>query len=112
MSDLPSITESSSEPPSELSASELSKYFGIVDIVVFVASLLASGAIGMYHAFAGAGQKTTRDYLHGGKNIGWFPVALSVLATTISANTMLGTPADVYLHTTMYGYLIISLSLA
>lgn len=44
----------------------------------------------------GRGQKTTRDYFLGNRNIPWWGVALSIIATETSALTFIGVPALAY----------------
>uniref|UniRef100_A0A8B9I7V4 Solute carrier family 5 member 8 n=1 Tax=Anser brachyrhynchus TaxID=132585 RepID=A0A8B9I7V4_9AVES len=66
------------------------------DYVVFAAMLLVSAAIGIYYAFAGGGQKTSKDFLMGGRSMSALPVALSLTASFMSAVTVLGTPAEIY----------------
>ncbi|XP_060101235.1 sodium-coupled monocarboxylate transporter 1-like [Heteronotia binoei] len=70
--------------------------FGTWDYVVFAAMLLISAGIGIYYAFAGGGQKTSREFLMGGRRMSALPVALSLTASFMSAVTVLGTPAEVY----------------
>ncbi|NXE49864.1 SC5A8 protein, partial [Casuarius casuarius] len=71
-------------------------HFSVWDYVVFAAMLLVSAAIGIYYAFAGGGQKTSKDFLMGGRSMTALPVALSLTASFMSAVTVLGTPAEVY----------------
>ncbi|XP_053109125.1 sodium-coupled monocarboxylate transporter 1-like [Hemicordylus capensis] len=66
------------------------------DYVVFAAMLLVSAVIGIYYAFAGGGQKTSKDFLMGGRSMTALPVALSLTASFMSAVTVLGTPSEVY----------------
>ncbi|KYO17525.1 sodium-coupled monocarboxylate transporter 1 [Alligator mississippiensis] len=70
--------------------------FVVWDYVVFGAMLLISAVIGVYYAFAGGGQKTSKDFLMGGRSMSALPVALSLTASFMSAVTVLGTPAEVY----------------
>nr|XP_056701810.1 sodium-coupled monocarboxylate transporter 1-like [Euleptes europaea] len=70
--------------------------FGPWDYVVFAAMLLISAGIGIYYAFAGGGQKTSAEFLMGGRSMHAVPVALSLTASFMSAVTVLGTPAEVY----------------
>ncbi|XP_048355100.1 sodium-coupled monocarboxylate transporter 1-like [Sphaerodactylus townsendi] len=70
--------------------------FGAWDYVVFAAMLLISAGIGIYYAFAGGGQKTSKEFLMGGRRMNAVPVALSLTASFMSAVTVLGTPAEVY----------------
>ncbi|KAL2775797.1 sodium-coupled monocarboxylate transporter 1 [Daubentonia madagascariensis] len=66
------------------------------DYVVFAGMLLVSAAIGVYYALAGGGQKTSEDFLMGGRSMTAVPVALSLSASFMSAVTVLGTPSEVY----------------
>ncbi|NXP14131.1 SC5A8 protein, partial [Thinocorus orbignyianus] len=70
--------------------------FTVWDYVVFAAMLLVSAIIGIYYAFAGGGQKTSKDFLMGGRSMSSVPVALSLTASFMSAVTVLGTPAEIY----------------
>lgn len=70
--------------------------FVVWDYVVFAGMLLISAAIGIYYAFAGGGQQTSKDFLMGGRRMTAVPVALSLTASFMSAVTVLGTPTEVY----------------
>ncbi|KAM6290370.1 sodium-coupled monocarboxylate transporter 1 [Porphyrio hochstetteri] len=70
--------------------------FSVWDYVVFAAMLLISAVIGVYYAFVGGGQKTSKDFLMGGRSMSAVPVALSLTASFMSAVTVLGTPAEIY----------------
>ncbi|XP_057172136.1 sodium-coupled monocarboxylate transporter 1 isoform X3 [Ursus arctos] len=70
--------------------------FVVWDYVVFAGMLLISAAIGIYYAFAGGGQQTSKDFLMGGRRMTAVPVALSLTASFMSAVTVLGTPSEVY----------------
>ncbi|XP_048213368.1 sodium-coupled monocarboxylate transporter 1 [Perognathus longimembris pacificus] len=70
--------------------------FVVWDYVVFAGMLLISAAIGIYYAFAGGGQHTSKDFLMGGRSMTAVPVALSLSASFMSAVTVLGTPSEVY----------------
>ncbi|NWR76894.1 SC5A8 protein, partial [Centropus unirufus] len=72
------------------------------DYVVFAAMLMVSAIIGIYYAFAGGGQKTSEDFLMGGRRMNAFPVALSLTASFMSAVTVLGTPAEIYCFGAMF----------
>ncbi|GAB6023076.1 Sodium-coupled monocarboxylate transporter 1 [Chamberlinius hualienensis] len=76
--------------------------FQIWDYVVFIAVLVVSAAIGLYYACKGSGQNTTSEFLMGGRQMGIFPIALSLLASFLSAITLLGTPVEIYQHGTQY----------
>ncbi len=79
--------------------------FHWADYVVFGASLMVSAGIGIYYRFTGQRQKSTREFLMGGKSMQWLPVALSLQASFMSAIFILGTPAEVYLNGTMYSWI-------
>lgn len=70
--------------------------FVVWDYVVFAGMLLISAVIGIYYAFAGGGQQTSKDFLMGGRRMTAVPVALSLTASFMSAVTVLGTPSEVY----------------
>ncbi|NXI22559.1 SC5A8 protein, partial [Sterrhoptilus dennistouni] len=70
--------------------------FTVWDYVVFAAMLLISAIIGIYYAFVGGGQKTSKDFLTAGRSMSALPVALSLTASFMSAVTVLGTPAEIY----------------
>ena len=66
------------------------------DIVIFTLTLAVSLGIGLYYAFVGGGQKTTKDYLMGGRKMKTIPVALSMVMSYISAILVLGNTAEMY----------------
>ena len=98
----------------------------VADYVVFVLVLALSSLIGIYFArrdttrndknneesngdekekiISSAGSngreqsknKETDEYLVGGRNMHWFPLSISFMATYISASALLGIPAEVY----------------
>ncbi|XP_024112799.2 sodium-coupled monocarboxylate transporter 1 [Pongo pygmaeus] len=70
--------------------------FVVWDYVVFAGMLVISAAIGIYYAFAGGGQQTSKDFLMGGRRMTAVPVAVSLTASFMSAVTVLGTPSEVY----------------
>lgn len=88
------------------------KQFTVVDYVIFAAVLVISAGIGFYHAWKDRRQKSIDEFLLAGRNMHPVPVALSLLASFMSAITLLGTPAEIYNYTTMYfwigvGYLLV-----
>lgn len=70
--------------------------FVVWDYVVFGGMLLISAVIGLYYAFSGGKQQTSKDFLMGGRRMSAVPVALSLTASFMSAVTVLGTPTEVY----------------
>ncbi len=64
-----------------------------VDWIVILAYLI--GVI-WFGVRLGRGQKTTRDYFLGSRNVPWWGVSLSIVATETSAFTFIAIPASVY----------------
>ncbi|XP_041109855.1 sodium-coupled monocarboxylate transporter 1-like [Polyodon spathula] len=82
--------------------------FVVWDYAVFAGMLLISAAIGIYYAIADGGQKTSKDFLMGGRGMTAVPVALSLTASFMSAVTVLGTPSEVYRFGAMFGVFAIT----
>ncbi|PRD26292.1 UNVERIFIED_CONTAM: Sodium-coupled monocarboxylate transporter 2 [Trichonephila clavipes] len=76
--------------------------FGIVDYAVFALMLLFSASVGVWYAIKDRKKTDTQEFLMGGRSLSVFPVAMSVLASFMSAITLLGTPAEVYRFGTQY----------
>ncbi|XP_048251446.1 sodium-coupled monocarboxylate transporter 1-like [Haliotis rufescens] len=76
--------------------------FGAADYVVFALVLAVSAAIGVFYAFWGNRQKTTGEFLMGGRDMKIVPVAISILVSFMSAILILGTPAEMYREGTQY----------
>lgn len=72
--------------------------FEVWDYLVVGAMLLVSGGIGVFFRFSGGRQKTTSEYLMGGRDMAMLPVILSLMATTQTAVGTLGFPGEVYLY--------------
>jgi solute:Na+ symporter, SSS family len=71
----------------------MSSYLSPADWGVIVVYLLGIVAFGVW---CGRGQRTTRDYFLGSKNLSWWGVSLSILATETSALTFISIPAAAY----------------
>lgn len=67
--------------------------FGAFDWGVLFVYLAASLAIGLR---AARGGRDFKDYVLGGGAMPWIPVGISIIATSVSATTFLGAPADVF----------------
>lgn len=76
--------------------------FGVTDYIVFGIMLLISAGIGVWYAIVDRKKSNTQEFLMGGRSLSVFPVAMSVLASFMSAITLLGTPAEVYRYGTQY----------
>ena len=80
--------------------------FSAVDYVVFALMLLISAVIGIYYGFFGSKQKTTKEYLLADRSMPSWPVAVSLLASYLSAITLLGAPSEVYTYGSQYMVLV------
>lgn len=62
---------------------------GSIDLTILVAYLIGTLAFGLY---MGRGQKSATDYLLGGRNLPWWVLLLSIVATETSTATFLSVP--------------------
>ncbi|CAN7988188.1 unnamed protein product [Ixodes hexagonus] len=72
--------------------------FAAADYVVLVGFLLLSASIGVYFAWADRRRQSNRTFLTANKQLGWFPVSVSMMASFLSSIGILGLPAEVFLH--------------
>uniref|UniRef100_T1H2Q9 Sodium-dependent multivitamin transporter n=1 Tax=Megaselia scalaris TaxID=36166 RepID=T1H2Q9_MEGSC len=104
-------------------------YFHVADYVVMSLMILGSAAVGIYFAFKKSsghthGQASTSakkaitfgsadldEYLLGSRKMHIFPVAMSLVASYVSAVTVIGTPTDIYYYGSQYWMIIISVIL-
>ena len=63
----------------DLQGRSSSKYLSWQDYLIFGLTLIISSLIGIYYAWRGK-NKTTSDYLMGGKKMGIFPIMMSLAA--------------------------------
>jgi len=82
--------------------------FTLPDYLVLATVLLCSSLIGLYYRFSGGKQKTQREYLlaDGGSSI--IPVAFSLMASFMSAITLLGVTQENYTYGTQFVVINIS----
>ncbi|XP_076635648.1 sodium-coupled monocarboxylate transporter 2 [Colletes latitarsis] len=91
------------ETRSVLPGLELKQFtFGWTDYVLFSSLLGVSVAIGIYFGCFGKKQDNTTEYLLGGKTMSCFPVSMSLIASHISAISLLAVPVEVYQYGTQY----------
>lgn len=67
--------------------------FSVLDYCLFVAVLLVSAIVGLYYFLKekfGTKEMTSDDLLMGGREMSVFPVAMSLVASYMSAITVLG----------------------
>uniref|UniRef100_A0A1Y1K5Y0 Sodium-dependent multivitamin transporter n=1 Tax=Photinus pyralis TaxID=7054 RepID=A0A1Y1K5Y0_PHOPY len=70
--------------------------FGVWDYAVLGAVLAVSSAIGVYYRFTGGKQRTVKEYLLADRNMSVTPVAFSLMASFMSAITLLGVSSENY----------------
>ncbi|KAM9190899.1 sodium-coupled monocarboxylate transporter 2 [Mergus octosetaceus] len=78
-------------------APEINK-FAVWDYVVFALLFLVCASIGVFFAIKGRKKKTSKEFLVGGKQMSYGPIAFSLTSSFMSAVTVLGTPSEVYLY--------------
>uniref|UniRef100_A0A1B6GHY5 Sodium-dependent multivitamin transporter n=1 Tax=Cuerna arida TaxID=1464854 RepID=A0A1B6GHY5_9HEMI len=81
---------------------------GVLDYAVLIVTLLVSLGIGLYFRCTGGKQKTAKEYLLGDRNQSVLPVAISLMASVMSAVTLLGVSAEVYMYGTIFLTIIVS----
>lgn len=67
--------------------------FTWIDWTVLVVYMLASVGIGLWVSRKG---RDFKDYMLGGSSMPWVAIGISLIATSVSATTFLGAPADVF----------------
>ncbi|XP_045487119.1 putative sodium-dependent multivitamin transporter isoform X1 [Pieris rapae] len=72
--------------------------FGVWDYIIMVATMVLSVLIGLYFRFSGGKQKTNEEYLLADRNMSIFPVAVSLVASFMSAITLMGVSAENYYY--------------
>lgn len=80
----------------------------IWDYVVFAVTLIISAFIGVYYYFTGSRQSTNKEYLLADKKMNIWVVSISLMASFMSAITLLGVPAEVY----NYGAIFVLINLS
>lgn len=69
--------------------------FGFIDWLVVCLYL---GGTGILFSYFARKRKNLQDFLLAGRKMGWFPLAISILAAGVSAISMLGTPTYIFRH--------------
>jgi len=83
--------------------------FGVIDYIVFIIYLAASVFIGVYFVKE---QKSVRDYFLAGRSMGWFVIAISVIAALFSGISYLGAPTEAYNHNLVYACTLLAFFVA
>jgi Na+/proline symporter len=81
--------------------------FTAVDYVVFAITVITSIAIGLFFSRRRR-ETTTDDYLMAGRSMRSIPIALSLVASFLSAVSILGLPTEVYYYGAQYWMIVFS----
>ncbi|MDP6059118.1 MAG: sodium-coupled permease, partial [Pirellulaceae bacterium] len=65
------------------------------DYIIAAAYVLGTIAMGFYFARR---QTSSDEYFLGGRGFGWFPIAVSMVATLVSTTSFLSFPSEAYGH--------------
>ncbi|XP_011699583.1 PREDICTED: putative sodium-dependent multivitamin transporter [Wasmannia auropunctata] len=79
-----------------------------IDYVVIITMLCISTGIGIYYRFSGGRQKTTEEYFVASRSMSVVPVGIAMVASFVSAITLLGFSAENYIYGTQF--VVINLS--
>ncbi|CAG2166172.1 unnamed protein product [Oppiella nova] len=90
----------------------LTTSFSIMDYLVFGLLLIISSLIGVYFWFKSLNNTSNDEFLTGKRQLSAFPVCMSLVASFMSTNTLLGLPAEVFLSGTQISAQIISFIIA
>ncbi|XP_017772838.1 PREDICTED: sodium-coupled monocarboxylate transporter 2-like [Nicrophorus vespilloides] len=87
--------------------------FSWYDYTLFILMLGLSALIGIYFAYFSKTKQTSVDeYLLGGKEMNIIPIAISLIASTISGTMLLAVPSDVYRFGPTYWYVVLDVFIA
>ena len=75
------------------------------DYVTLTVMVALTTVVGFYHVFKVKKTSNTKEFLVSGKGIGFFPVALSTVATAISPTSMQGYPLEIYMSGIQFVFL-------
>jgi sodium-coupled monocarboxylate transporter 8/12 len=90
----------------------LNRNFSLIDYFVFSGLLVASSLIGVYFAWKSRRNATNSEFFTGNRKLGLFPVTMSLVASFMSTNTLLGLPAEVFQNGTQFSLQIIGITIA
>ncbi|XP_064468934.1 sodium-coupled monocarboxylate transporter 2-like [Ornithodoros turicata] len=88
------------------------KYFVAADYCVLVIVLLISSLIGVFFAWKDRKSVNNKDFLVGNRQLQVFPVTMSMMASFLSAISMLGLPAESFVHGSQYYMTVIGCAIA
>ncbi|XP_015174185.1 PREDICTED: putative sodium-dependent multivitamin transporter isoform X2 [Polistes dominula] len=82
------------------------------DYVVIVVMLLISSGIGVYYWLTGGRQKSTEEYFVANKSMSVLTVAIGLMASYLSAVSLLGVSSEIYVYGSQYAVINISYGIA
>ncbi|KAL2737253.1 putative sodium-dependent multivitamin transporter isoform X2 [Vespula maculifrons] len=82
------------------------------DYIVIVVMLLISTGIGIYYWLTGGRQKSTEEYFAANKSMSVLPVAIGLMASYLSAVSLLGVSSEIYVYGSQYMVINISYGIA
>ncbi|XP_070395776.1 sodium-coupled monocarboxylate transporter 1-like [Dermacentor albipictus] len=86
--------------------------FAALDYVVLAGLLALSTGIGAFFAWRDRREQSNRQFLTANKQLGWLPVSVSMVASFVSATSILGLPSQVFVRGTTMWMNVVSSSLA
>lgn len=86
--------------------------FTVTDYSVMCLMLCVSSSIGIYFAWRDRRQQSTKTFLMGNRELGVFPVSMSLMASFQSATTVLGYPSEMYYKGTQFWVAIFGLAVS
>ncbi|XP_065305227.2 sodium-coupled monocarboxylate transporter 2-like [Dermacentor albipictus] len=72
--------------------------FAALDYVVLTGFLALSAGIGAFFAWRDRRDNSNRQFLTANKQLGWLPVSVSMVASFVSASSILGLPSQVFVR--------------
>jgi len=83
--------------------------FHWADYMVFAIFLLSTALMGVFVTFLNRNKRTdAKDFLTGGGQMHYFPIALSMMASFLSAIFVISIPAEMYVYGTNYALLLVA----
>ncbi|XP_031621165.1 putative sodium-dependent multivitamin transporter isoform X3 [Contarinia nasturtii] len=86
--------------------------FSIWDYLVLIVMLTISAGIGLYYRFTGGKQKTTKEYFLADSGVSIYPVSFSLMASFMSAITLLGLSTEIYTYGILFSVINLSYGFA
>ncbi|XP_077486529.1 sodium-coupled monocarboxylate transporter 1-like [Amblyomma americanum] len=73
-------------------------HFAGPDYAVLIGFLVLSAGIGVFVAWRDRRNKSNKRFLTGNKELDWFPVSMSMVASFLPSIAILGVPVEVFVH--------------